>query len=96
MSETDPPIVITQPEFMRRMQEQQKMGGGGGMYGAFPEMYSLAVNVNHPVIGAILKKQKANREKTAKQLCDLAMLSQGMLSGEELTEFINRSVEIMK
>jgi len=95
MSETDPPIVITQPEFMRRMQEQQRMGGGG-MMGAFPEMYSMAVNANHPVIGSILKKQKTNREKAAKQLCDLAMLSQGMLTGQDLTEFIDRSVEIMK
>jgi molecular chaperone HtpG len=96
MSETDPPIIITQPEFMRRMQEQQKMGGGNGMFGAFPEMYSVAVNVNHPVVGSILKKQKANKTKTAKQLTDLAMLSQGMLRGEELTEFINRSVDLMK
>ncbi|MBL7898463.1 MAG: molecular chaperone HtpG, partial [Crocinitomicaceae bacterium] len=87
MSETEPPIVITQPEFIRRMMEQQKLGGGGGMFGAFPEMYTLAVNSNHPVVGSILKKQKDNKQKLAKQLCDLAMLSQGMLKGEELTKF---------
>jgi len=96
MSETEPPIVITQPEFIRRMMEQQKLGGGGGMFGSFPEMYTLAVNANHPVVGSILKKQKDNKQKLAKQLCDLAMLSQGMLKGEELTKFINRSVELMK
>lgn len=96
MSETEAPIVITQPEFMRRMQEQQRLGGGMGMFGAFPEMYTLAVNANHPVVGSILKKQKDNKQKLAKQLCDLAMLSQGMLKGEELTKFINRSIDLMK
>ena len=95
MSENDPPVVITQPEFMRRMQEQQRLGGGMGMYGSFPEMYTMAINVNHPVVGGILKKQKSNRTKTAKQLIDLAMLSQGLLKGEELTKFISRSVDLM-
>lgn len=95
MSETEPPIVITQPEFIRRMMEQQKLGGGG-MFGAFPEMYTLAVNANHPVVGSILKKQKDNKQKLAKQLTDLAMLSQGMLKGEELTRFISRSIDLMK
>jgi len=95
MSETEPPIVITQPEFIRRMMEQQKLGGGGGMFGSFPEMYTLAVNANHPVVGAILKKQKDNKQKLAKQLTDLAMLSQGMLKGEELTKFINRSIDLI-
>lgn len=98
MSETEAPIVITQPEFMRRMQEQQKLGGGGGMsmFGGFPEMYNLVVNTNHPVVGSILKKQKDNKQKLAKQLTDLAMLSQGMLKGEEMTKFIARSIELMK
>jgi len=97
MSETEAPIVITQPEFMRRMMEQQKMGGGGmSMFGGFPEMYNLVVNTNHPVIGSILKKQKENKQKLAKQLTDLAMLSQGMLKGEEMTKFIARSIELMK
>lgn len=95
MSETEPPIVITQPEFIRRMQEQQRLGGGMGMYGSFPEMYTLSVNTNHPVVGSILKKQKDNKQKLAKQLCDLAMLSQGMLKGEELTKFIKRSVDLL-
>ncbi|MCB9223055.1 MAG: molecular chaperone HtpG [Crocinitomicaceae bacterium] len=95
MSETDAPIVITQPEFMRRMQEQQRLGGGG-MMGSFPEIYDLKVNANHPLVGAILAKKGDNRQKTAKQLTDLAMLSQGMLKGEALTNFIKRSVDLMK
>ena len=95
MSETDSPVVITQPEFMRRMQEQQRLGGGG-MMGSFPEMYDLKVNSNHPLVAAILNKKKDNRQKMAKQLTDLAMLSQGMLQGEELTKFVQRSVELMK
>lgn len=95
MSETDAPIVITQPEFMRRMQEQQRMGGGGFM-GSFPEMYDLKVNANHPLVGSILNKKKDNKQKLAKQLTDLAMLSQGMLTGESLTAFIKRSVDLIK
>ena len=95
MSETEAPIVITQPEFMRRMQEQQKLGGTG-FAGSLPEMFDLKVNTNHELVGGILNKKGANRAKTAKQLCDLAMLSQGMLQGEELTKFIQRSVDLMK
>lgn len=95
MSETDAPVVITQPEFMRRMQEQQRMGGGG-MMGAFPEMFNFVVNVNHPVVGAILTKEGDAKADSAKQLADLALLSQGMLKGEKLTKFISRSVELMK
>jgi molecular chaperone HtpG len=96
MSETDAPVVITQPEFMRRMQEQQRMGGGGMMMGAFPEMYNFVVNVNHPVVGAVLAKEGDAKKDAAKQLADLALLSQGMLKGENLTNFISRSVELMK
>jgi len=96
MSETDAPVVITQPEFMRRMQEQQRMGGGGMMMGAFPEMFNFVVNVNHPVIGSILTKEGDAKKELAKQLADLALLSQGMLKGEKLTQFITRSVDLMK
>ncbi|WP_066757996.1 molecular chaperone HtpG [Crocinitomix algicola] len=96
MSETDSPIVITQPEFMRRMQEQQRMGGGGmNMFGSFPEMFNLTVNANHPTVESILKKEGDDRKKVAKQLTDLAMLSQGMLKGSELTTFIKRSIELI-
>jgi molecular chaperone HtpG len=94
MAEQDSPILITQPEFIRRMMEQQRMGGGG-FYGAFPEMYQLVVNGNHPVMSKVLKMKSARQQETVKQLVDLAMLSQGLLKGEALTEFIQRSVSGM-
>ena len=95
MSETEAPVIITQPEFMRRMQEQQRLGGGGMMMGAFPEMYNFVVNSNHPAVSALLRKKGENKTKVAKQLSDLALLSQGMLKGEELSKFINSSVELI-
>ncbi|MEN9700437.1 MAG: hypothetical protein RLZZ301_1635 [Bacteroidota bacterium] len=92
MSEDEAPIIITQPEFIRRMMEQQKLGGGGGFYGAFPEMYTLSINANHPTIGALLQKESAQQEVVVKQLLDLAMLAQGMLKGEALDQFIQRNI----
>jgi len=71
MPEQDAPILITQPEFIRRMMEQQRMGGGG-FYGAFPEMYQLVVNGNHPVMSKVLKMKSARQQETVKQLVDLA------------------------
>jgi molecular chaperone HtpG len=92
MSEEDAPIIITQPEFIRRMMEQQRMGGGG-FYGAFPELYNLVVNANHPKISLILSKEEADRKEAAKQLCDLALLAQGMLKGKQLDDFIERNIQ---
>jgi molecular chaperone HtpG len=95
MSESESPIIITQPEFIRRMMEQQKMGGGG-FYGAFPEMYSLVVNGNHPKVSEILAlRDDAKKSEKAKQLTDLALLSQGLLKGEALNSFIERSIELV-
>jgi molecular chaperone HtpG len=93
MSETDAPIIITQPEFIRRMMEQQKLGGGGGFYGAFPEMYTMVVNANHPKVSNLLAKSAEERADVAKQLTDLALLAQGMLKGEALNSFIERNIE---
>jgi molecular chaperone HtpG len=97
MSETEQPIVITQSEFMRRMKEQQAMGGGGmQMMGTFPEMYNLVVNSNHPLTSKILgEKDKAKKERLAKQAVDLALLSNGMLKGKDLAEFISRSIDMI-
>lgn len=92
MNEDDAPIIITQPEFIRRMMEQQKMGGGGFM-GAFPEMYNLVVNANHPKITSVLAKSEEDQKATVKQLTDLALLAQGMLKGEALNTFIERNIE---
>jgi molecular chaperone HtpG len=99
MSVSDSPIVITQSEFMRRMKEQQQLSGGGGMqmFGAMPESYNLAVNSNHELINKILEeKTKKKRTNLINQLLDLALLSQGMLKGENLTKFISRSVNLIK
>jgi molecular chaperone HtpG len=96
LSETEMPVTVTQPEFMRRMADMQKMSGQGAMMGMGGfEMYNLVVNSNHPKVGEILKSKGANKEKKTKQLCDLALLSQGLLKGKELSEFLKRSVEMV-
>ncbi|MFT5216448.1 MAG: molecular chaperone HtpG [Glaciecola sp.] len=92
------PFIITQPEFMRRMKEMQQTGGGGmfGM-GNMPEMYNLIVNTNSELVGEILNtKTKKKQERLITQSLDLACLSQGLLKGEELTNFIKRSYEMIK
>ncbi|PWH81878.1 molecular chaperone HtpG [Brumimicrobium oceani] len=94
MSESEAPIVVTQPEFIRRMKEQQAMGGAG-FFGAFPETYNMIVNSNHPKISSILAAKGEEQAQKAKQLTDLAMLAQGMLKGEDLTNFVNRSIELV-
>ena len=96
LSETEMPVTITQPEFMRRMADMQKMSGQGGMMGMGDfQMYNLVVNANHPKVGEILRSKGDNKEKKTKQLCDLALLSQGLLKGKELSEFLKRSVEMV-
>ncbi|MFK5974680.1 MAG: molecular chaperone HtpG [Flavobacteriaceae bacterium] len=93
------PFIITEPEFMRRMKEMQQSGGGGGMFGMgnMPEMYNLIVNTNHELVGEILTTKTAKkRERLINQSIDLARLSKGLLKGEELTNFIKRSYEMVK
>ena len=93
------PFIITEPEFMRRMKEMQQTGGGGGMFGMgnMPEMYNLIVNTNHELVGEILTTKTAKkRERLINQSIDLARLSKGLLKGEELTNFIKRSYEMVK
>ncbi|WP_299185802.1 molecular chaperone HtpG [uncultured Aquimarina sp.] len=92
------PFMITQPEFMRRMKEMQQTGGGGmNMFGNMPEMYNLIVNTNHDLISEIKDtKTDKKKERLIKQSLDLARLSQNLLKGEELTEFIKRSFEMIK
>ena len=94
MNADDAPIIITQPEFIRRMMEQQKMGGGAGMFGAFPDTHNLMVNSNHAKIQEILAEKTDDSKKSKiKQLTDIALLSQGMLKGKALNAFIERSIE---
>ncbi|MBI2723413.1 MAG: molecular chaperone HtpG [Bacteroidetes bacterium] len=98
LSEKDAPMLITRPEFMRRMKDMNALGGGGGMnfYGNMPEMYNLVVNSNHPLISRILEESDEEKQKNlTKQATDLALLSQGLLKGESLTNFIKRSVELI-
>jgi molecular chaperone HtpG len=92
------PFIITQPEFMRRMKEMQATGGGGFMgMGNFPEMYNLVVNTNNELVGEILNtKTEKKQERLIKQAFDLARLSQNLLKGEELTNFIKRSFQMIK
>jgi molecular chaperone HtpG len=96
LNENDDPVVITQPEFMRRMKEQQEVGGGMMGMGNMPDMYNLVVNANHPLVSKILVEQDADkRQSLSKQAVDLAKLSQGMLKGKDLTDFIKRSVDMI-
>lgn len=93
------PFIITEPEFMRRMKEMQQTGGGGGMFGmgSMPEMYNLIVNTNHELVSEILNTKTAKKkERLINQSLDLARLSKGLLKGEELTNFIKRSYEMVK
>ncbi|MEO8720372.1 MAG: molecular chaperone HtpG [Ginsengibacter sp.] len=93
------PVIATRPEFMRRMKDMAMNGGGGmgSLYGNFPEEVTLTINGNHPVYQKILKETDADEQgELVKNLADLALLSQGLLKGNELTGFINRSVKIME
>lgn len=98
MESSASPFIITEPEFMRRMKEMQRTGGGGmfGM-GNMPDMYNLIVNTNHELVSEILNTKTAKkRERLINQSLDLARLSKGLLKGEELTNFISRSYEMIK
>lgn len=99
LGSTDRPMQITQNEFMRRMKEMSAMGGGGmySFYGEMPDQYNLVVNANHPVVEQLLNETDEETQKTTlKQLTDLALLSKGLLKGEQLNDFISRSVDILK
>ncbi len=99
LNETDSPLTITQNEFMRRMKEMSEMGGGGmaSLYGEMPENYNLVVNTNHPLMSEVLKEEDKDKQtQILSQLKDLALLSQGLLKGEALNSFIQRSIGIIK
>ena len=97
LSSNDAPFIITQSEFMRRMKEQQQLSGGMNVFGELPESYNLAVNSNHPISSTLLNESDENvQAELIKQVLDLALLSQGLLKGKDLTEFIARSVSIIE
>lgn len=91
------PVIITMDEFMQRMKEMTRNGGGMmGIYGTLPDKYKVTINGNHPLIKEILSlKDKKRKMAMAKQAYDLALLSRNMLNGEALTDFVNRSVQML-
>ncbi|AMR33286.1 molecular chaperone HtpG [Mucilaginibacter sp. PAMC 26640] len=90
------PVTVTMDEFMRRMKDMAAMGGGMGFYGNMPDNYKVIVNGNHKLISKILADDNTEvQAQLAKQAFDLALLSQGLLTGAELTEFVNRSVSLI-
>ncbi len=97
LNEKDAPMIITRPEFMRRMKDMAAMGGGYDFMGSMPEHYNLVVNANHPLMARILVETEPSKQADlVKQTTDLALLSQQLLKGEDLTKFIQRSLELIK
>ncbi len=93
----DLPVTVTMDEFMRRMKDMAKTGGGMmSFYGNMPDNYKVSVNGNHKLIQRMLnEKDEDTRNRLARQAFDLALLSQGMLTGADLTDFVNRSVDLI-
>jgi len=98
LSETEAPLMITQSEFMRRMKDMEKLGGGGMMgLGGLPITYNLVVNSNNPLITDVLEEKDDEKQQSkVKQMYDLALLSQSLLKGKELSDFIKRSFSLIK
>ena len=91
------PIIITQSEFMRRYREMSALGGGMNFYGEMPAVYNVVVNMENPLVGKIIADKDAqNSQDLLKQVTDLALLSNGMLKGKELSNFIARSAKVVE
>lgn len=97
LSADEAPVTVTMNEFMRRMKDMARMGGGGmNFYGSLPDNYNVAVNGNHKLVSRILETADESLQTSlARQAFDLALLSQGMLTGADLTAFVSRSVELI-
>ena len=95
LSAEELPVTITMEEWMRRMKDMAKMGGGMNFYGSLPDTYKVAVNGNHKLISKILQSDDEHQVTLAKQAFDLALLSQGLLKGADLTAFVERSVKVV-
>ena len=96
LSPDELPVTVTMEEWMRRMKDMARIGGGMDFYGSMPDQYKVAINGNHKLIGKILNASGEEEQlQLAKQSFDLALLSQGLLTGADLTAFVNRSVELI-
>lgn len=96
LSPDELPVTVTMDEFMRRMKDMAAMGGGMGFYGNMPDNYKVVINGNHKLVSRILQDENEDvQSQLAKQAFDLALLSQGLLTGADLTEFVNRSVNLI-
>ena len=95
MDSADQPFLIVQSEWMRRMKDMQATGGGGFMaMGGFPDSYELVINENHTIASKILEeKDNDSRTRLIQKAFDIARLSQGLLKGQELNDFIQNSFE---
>ena len=93
MGEEQLPVIITQSEYMRRMKDMARLQPGMQFYGDMPDMYNMVLNTDSPLVKELLDKE--NNERIS-QLIDLALLQNGMLSGEALTKFVKRSVGMIK
>ena len=97
LSEQEAPVVITRPEFMRRMKEMSAMGGGYGFMGEMPDSYNVVVNGNHPVMKKILgSTDETTKQSLMQQAVDLGLLTQGLLKGEALSQFLKRSIHLIQ
>ena len=91
------PIIITQSEFMRRYREMSALGGGMNFYGEMPAVYNVVVNMENPLVGKIIADKDAqNSQDLLRQVTDLALLSNGMLKGKDLSDFIARSAKVVE
>ena len=95
LGELSAPVLITQNEFMRRYREMSAMGGGMNFYGSMPEAYNIIVNMENPLIAKIWESRDKDSE-LLKQVIDLALLSNGMLKGKPLADFIARTQALLK
>lgn len=97
LGENAAPVQIAQSEFMRRYREMSAMNGGMNFYGTLPQSYNIIVNMENPLIAKLwADKDNAAESKLLHQIVDLALLSNGMLKGKALADFISRSQELLK
>ncbi|HRP16891.1 MAG TPA: molecular chaperone HtpG, partial [Ginsengibacter sp.] len=95
LSPDEKPVVAVRPEFMRRMKDMSEVNGG--MYGNLPDEINLVLNGNHHIYRKLLDEKEESKQKDmARNLADMALLSQGLLKGNELSEFIDRSIRMME